>query len=209
MLMRKVLCEGNRHEMTCIQESIAALPLEEAIIARLDLLSRDRQLLATLIKSSKGNSQEEIERTEKLILSKIAEKSALKGKLDSTTSILSENINAASKDLLVAQLNDEANRLRGIDQEIESLKNTKASLFSNVVHLGDAFELMRIFRERFSSRSADEQADVLNDFIHRVVVYSDKTGIEYYMSSEREFVPIGMEQSNEGSGERSTSCKNP
>ena len=207
--MRKVLSEGNRHEMTCIQESISAVPLEEAIIARLDRLSQDRQLLAALIKSSKGNSEEEIERTEKLILSKIGEKSALKGKLASITSILSENINSASKHLVVTQLNDEANRLRGIEQEIETLKNTRASLSSNVVHLGDAFELMRIFRERFSSRSADEQADVLKDFIHRVVVYADKTAIEYYMSSEREFVPVGMEQSGERSGENSKSLWNP
>ena len=143
------------------------------------------------MKSSEGNSKDQLEDLEALIAAKDNERRQTQKTIDNLIATVAEAPGEGTKRVLLAKIEALTTALEPIEQEWARLKQDRRNVAKNVVDCEDAFQLLRIFNQEFHKRAAHEQHEVLKDVIRRIVVKEDGLTAEYYASPREDVFPVG------------------
>jgi len=193
-LRKFVTSDPGRHKERCPLENIPAVQVEEAVIARLAVLAKDKQLLMELLKSNTHHMAGRLEQLDSLILSKEQDGRRTERHID--VIILSmADAGTSSRKLLTQKLDESVDLKTAIDNEIRSLKEQKSNLKGSVIELNDAVRVIRAFLKGFDKRPIHEQKEILKDVMRSIVVHPDKLVLEIYGKEAEEEIPFDK---NEG-----------
>ena len=179
---RKVVTLHDGHLHRCQIENIPALALEEAIVSRLKELSGDKELVKELVKLSYSESSSRGEHQNALLLTKEQERRRLGQKLDNLYDMISEEQDKSLRAGLAEKAKEIQIQKEQTENSLMMLKEEKARSESNVIDLGAAFEILKMFRSGggFERQPVAAQAEILRDVVKRIVVQSDKIVAEFY-----------------------------
>ncbi len=178
--MRKMVASSDRHIHRCHVETIPALDLEEAIVARLRELAHDKTLVARLVKESANSSQGRLEHERSLLAAKEQERRKVQLKLDNLLEAISEETDKGLRAALSEKAKDFHAQLEQVESALFTLKTESSRASSNVIDLNIAFGMLKAFREGFDKQPISIQAEILKDVVRRIVVHSDKIVAEFY-----------------------------
>ena len=193
-LRKFVTIAPDRHRERCPLENIPAVQVEEAVIARLSVLSRDKQLLMELLRSNTHHKAGRLEQMDSLILSKEQERRRAEKHIDGIMLSMAE-AGTSSRKLLAEKLDETVDLKTAIEAEIRSLMGQKSNLKGSVIELNDAVVVIRAFRKGFEKRPVHEQKEILKDVMRSITVHPDKLILEVYGKEGEEEIPFDV---NEG-----------
>lgn len=186
--------EPGKHQERCPQENIPAVQVEEAIVQRLKVLSRDKALLTEILKANGNQREGRIEQLNALIQSKEQDRRRLEKQIDGIVVGMAE-AGEASRKLLTKKLDESMSLKDSVETEIRNLKQEKANAALAIVDLTDALKVLREFQKGFDSRPLTEQKEILKDVMKRIVVHPTKIACEIYGQEGEEEIPF---DANEG-----------
>jgi len=181
--------EPEQHKARCPQENIPAVPVEESIIQRLKVLSRDKKLLTEILNSNGNQRVGRIEQLNTLIQSKEQDRRRLEKQIDGIVVGMAE-AGEASRKLLTKKLDDALLLKESVETEIQNLKLEKADAALAVVNLTDAVKVIRDFQKGFDSRPLTEQKEILRDVLKRIMIHPTKIVCEIYGQEGEEEIPL-------------------
>ena len=193
-LRKFVTIAPERHKERCPLENIPAVQVEEAVIARLSILAKDKALLMELLKSNTHHMAGRLEQMDSLILSKEQERRRIEKHIDGIMLSMAE-AGASSRKLLTQKLDESVDLKTAIENEIRSLKDQKSNLKGSVIELNDAVMVIRSFLKGFEKRPVHEQKEVLKDVLKSITVHPEKLVLEIYSIEAEEEIPF---DTNEG-----------
>ncbi|MCM2282271.1 MAG: recombinase family protein [Bdellovibrionaceae bacterium] len=186
--------EPGKHQERCPHENIPAVQIEEAVIQRLKVLSRDTALLTEILKANGNQREGRIEQLNSLIQSKEQDRRRLEKQIDGIVVGMAE-AGEASRKLLTKKLDESMSLKDSVEAEIRNLKQEKANAALAIVDLTDALKVLREFQKGFDSRPLTEQKEILKDVMKRIVVHPTKLVCEIYGQEGEEEIPF---DGNEG-----------
>ena len=191
---RKMVTGNDRHLHRCKIENIPALQLEEAIVSRFKELSRDRDLVAELAKSTASVSLEKKEHQKSLLAAKEQERRKIKQKLDNMHDAIGETDDKTLRGALSRKAIEVQIELEQVEQGIEILRIDYANS-CNVVDISDVMELIKIFRTGgFDALDVSDQTEMLKGRIRRIVVHIGKVYVEIYGGENERVLGFGDEK---------------
>lgn len=193
-LRKFVTIDPNRHKERCPLENIPAVQVEEAVIARLSILAKDKQLLMELLKSNTSHMAGRLEQLDSLIFSKEQERRRVEKHIDGIMFSMAE-AGTSSRKLLTQKLDESVDLKTAIENEIRSLKDQKSNLKGSVIELNDAVRVIRAFIKGFDKRPVHEQKEILKDVMRSITVHPDKLVLEIYGKEAEDEIPF---DTNEG-----------
>ncbi len=177
---RKMLSEGDQHLKRCRLERIQALGIEEAVIAELGRLAKDKGFLKIILEGSSQSGEQKNEKIHSLLKSREQQRREQENKLNALTGALTEADLPDVRKVIFEKIADTKALADKISQEIESLKNEVSTGSSNIIDLSSAFKVLKEFRGNFHTYSVTEQAEVLRDVIAEVVLQEDEVKLDLY-----------------------------
>ena len=193
-LRKFVTIDPKRHKERCPLESIPAVQVEEAVIARLSLLAKDKALLMELLKSNTHHMAGRLEQLDALVLSKDQERRRIEKHIDGIMLSMAD-AGASSRKLLTQKLDETVDLKTAIENEVRSLKEQKSNLKGSVIELNDAVRVIRAFLKGFDKRPVHEQKEILKDVMRSITVHPDKLVLEIYGKEAEDEIPFNV---NEG-----------
>jgi site-specific DNA recombinase len=181
--------EPNHHKARCPQENIPAVTVEEIVIQRLKVLSRDNILLTELLRSNGSQREGRIEQLNSLTQSKEQDRRRLEKQIDGIVVGMTE-AGEASRKLLTRKLDESMSLMESIEAEIRHLKDEKANAALTVIDLTDALKVIREFQKAFDSHSMTEQKEILKDVMKRIMIHPTKIVCEIYGQEGDEEIPF-------------------
>jgi site-specific DNA recombinase len=182
---RKMLIDGDRHNQRCKTENIPTFVLEEAVIGRLKELSQDQDLVVELAKQSASESRTKVDHLKSLMATKEQERRKLEQKLDNLYDSISETEDKALRNGLSEKAKTVKELLLGVETSLEAIK-AEYSRTSNVIDIKVTFQFFRIFRDDFEKQPLSVQAEILKDYIRRIVVKENVAIVEIYGKKREE-----------------------
>ena len=183
-----MLIEGDRHFQRCKTENIPTFVLDEAIIGRLKELSQEQDLVAELAKQSASESRTKVDHLKSLMATKEQERRKLEQKLDNLYDTISETEDKSLRNGLSDKAKTVKEQLLGVETSLEAIK-AEYGRTSNVVDIKVAFQFFRIFREDFEKQPVTVQAEILKEYIRRIVVKENVAIVEIY-GKKREVIHL-------------------
>lgn len=189
---RKRTTFDNRHLERCSNENVNAVELEEAVIASLRELAKDRKLVAKLIATSHENGHRQLAHKLELINSKEQDRRKNEQEINNLVAAIAEGKEAITRQVLSQKIEELTISGKALESELMLLREDLKQAKSNVIDCSEAFETLRIFREEFDSLPPGEQASQLKNIVHGIVIKPDETVVEVFGSGpESSFVLKG------------------
>ena len=171
--------EPGKHQERCPQENIPAIQVEELVVQRLKVLSRDKSLLTEILKANGSQREGRIEQLNSLVSSKEQERRRIEKQVDGIVVGMSE-AGESSRKLLTKKLDELISLKDSVENEIGNLKQEKANAATAIIDLSEAQKVIRDFQKNFDSRPLSEQKEILKDVMKRIVVHPTKITCEIY-----------------------------
>lgn len=193
---RKFHVDG-RHRERCRLERIAAINLEERIIARLIELQKDQRLLHQMAMDAKGNQESVTKELEQMAAIKEQEKRKLDRLIDNLVMTVAEQAQGGNASVLLTKIAELEEQRKQIVQQLKGLRDDVLNK-NKIVNLEHVFRIFRAFQRDFSGRPVHEQRDLLKACIAKIVVKDDGVHVLYYGSIQEDHFPRSSEEGIEG-----------
>lgn len=184
-----MLTTGNQHLQRCKIETIPAVQLEETVIERLKELSKDQGLVAHLAQTSSSELSAKRDHQKSLIAVKEQDRRRIEQKLDNLYEAIADTTERSTKDGLTDKAKELQANLEQTKANLEILKQ-QYERSKNVVDASSAFNYLRIFRENFDKQPVGLQAEILKDYIRRIIVMDDGVMVEVFGSKGTENLAV-------------------
>ena len=177
---RKMRTRGNRHERRCQVETIRSVEIESEVTGELKRLSRDKALLAELAKKTKSLASRSSESTKALLSSREQERRKLEQSQNNTLDALGSTDSPQVRKLLVTRLEKDAQLLKKVEADMETMKLELVGGRSSVIDLSGVFGVLKEFRENFDQLPPSEKTQVLGSIVKRILIEPDLITMEVY-----------------------------
>jgi hypothetical protein len=196
---RKLMAVGDRHLRRCKIESVSAVQVEEAVIARLRQLANDRPLVEALARNLARETVARSEHQKALLSSHLQEKRRLEQKVANLLETISETDNKAIRNSLTTKLSELQDQLEKIEIVVSRLKNEDRQS-GNVLDVSSAFSLLKAFKNQFEKADASIQAEILKNVVAGIEVREDGILVKIFGSNSGN--PLGIRPAVSRSGVR-------
>ena len=178
---RKFSATGHRdYKERCELERLPAVRLEEAVVARVLELARDKKLLTKIVADSGDKAVDHSQELDQLIASREQERRNLDRMIDNLLGALADlptGVNAKTILGKVAEYEKQRDQVAGT---LGELRAERAGKRGKVIQLDQVQRLFRLFQKDFSGRPAQEQRDILREVVKSVTVLENGLRILYY-----------------------------
>lgn len=162
-------------------ESVSAIQVEEAVIARLKELANDRGLIEELILETVKGQRERTEHVHALLLSKQVEVKKIRQKVSNLTDAISEEDDRLLRRGLTEKLKELQVQLECAEGALKDLKDNSEG--GSVADVGSVFSLLKTFKKGFERVDVSLQSEVLRDIVSEIEVQKEGVLVKIFVSS--------------------------
>ncbi len=164
----------------CSNENVKATELEQAVIASLRELARDRKLVAKLVATSHQRGHEQLSHKQELINSKEQDRRKNEQEIRNLIAAIAEGQGEIARQVLTQRIEELTIAGKALESDLILLREDLNQAKSNVIDCSEAFEILRIFREEFDRLAPVEQANHLKNIVRSIVIKPDQTLLEVF-----------------------------
>ncbi len=178
---RKFIVTGSgSHKHRCPLERTEAVRIEEAAIARIIELARNRQLLQHIAEQTESNSEDLVKDLDHVIATQEQERRNLERLKDNLLATLAELPASVSRKTILDKIGEYEKQQNQLAESLTQLKEQRSGKRGKVIHMEQVFRLFKLFQKGFDRQAAHHQRDLLREIIQKVVVYENALRIFYY-----------------------------
>jgi hypothetical protein len=177
--MRKMAATNDRHLHRCVVETISAIQLEEAVIARLKELANDRLLVEELARTTVRQQAEQFQHQKAFLGVQEAEVKKLRQKVDNLMEAIAEESDRAIRSGLTGKLREMQKQLEVSEAAILELREHSAT-GGSVADVSSVFALLNSFKNGFDKADVSLQAEVLRDVVAEIEVQKEGVKVKVF-----------------------------
>lgn len=170
--MRKMTATDDRHLHRCAIETVSAIKVEEAVIARLKELANDRALVEALARNTVREQQQQFEHERKLLVVQESEVRKLRQKVDNLMEAIAEESDKTVRAGLTGKLRELQAQFERSEAVVIELRG-RSSEGGNVADVSSVFALLKAFKTGFELVDVSLQAEVLRDVVAEIEVQKE------------------------------------
>ena len=176
------------HKKSCFIKRVRSTPLEEAVLARIKQLTKDKTLLLKLVEESNRRSSKTLPKIESLIASCEQQRRKVAYKLESLADRLSELPKEVSGQAIYDKIKILEEEHGQIEAEMKRLREERDGYKTKIIDVRPLFDFIKTINQKLPKLSKHMQRDILKRLISKITILTPfRIRISYFIGPDVEF----------------------